>query len=108
MNTDSAFGYNCIECNENIDFKYFYFNKTKNEGYKKCISENVKGTDCEKFMNNNNSSDQKNRKHKIKDEIENDIVDNNNIINNRTLIVGHCFCGKTYLMLKIQLEKEKF
>ena len=29
MNTDSAFGSNCIECNANLDFDDFCFNQSK-------------------------------------------------------------------------------
>ena len=43
-------------------------------------------------------SDLKKRKHKMKGEIEIDIVDENNK-NNGTCIVSSCFCGKAYLMM---------
>ena len=49
-----------------------------------------------KGRNKTNLSEHRNRKHNIKDEIENEIFGGNN---NRTLIVGPCFCGKTYLMM---------
>ena len=29
MNLDAAFKYNCVECNEKLDFDDFYFNKPK-------------------------------------------------------------------------------
>ena len=75
----------CITCEKNLDIDNFYFNKTKNKLYNKCKS-------CIKQNKKNNSS--KHEESKIEQS------------NNRTLIVGPCFCGKTYLMMNKILLSE--
>ena len=35
-NADSAFGYDCLECRDNLNFNDFHFKRTKNEKYYHC------------------------------------------------------------------------
>ena len=80
----------CITCKEDLDIDNFYFNKTKNKLYNKCKS-------CVKQNRLNKHEESK-------------IPPNSHLqVCNRTLIVGPCFCGKTYLMLnKILLSELEY
>ena len=74
----------CITCEKNLDIENFYFNKTKNKLYNK----------CKLCIKNQRSS------------IKASGLNNDSQVCNRTLIVGPCFCGKTYLMLNKILLSE--
>ena len=70
----------CITCEKNLDIDNFYFNKTKNKLFnrcKLCVKQN------KKILSPSTPP-----------------------VCNRTLIVGPCFCGKTYLMLNKILLSE--
>ena len=104
-------------CNENPDIDNSYFHKKKKYMVykcKNCVNENTKCLLCEKYNKKNSLTDHKKRNHtSVADSKNNDInndVDIGNIINddndnyssnvNRTLIVGPCFWGQIYLLMK--------
>ena len=77
----------CITCEKNLDIDNFYFNKTKNKLFNKCKT-------CVK----------QNKKDKQKDTHAHPSKPLQ--VTDRTLIVGPCFCGKTYLMMNKILLSE--
>ena len=61
--TVCAFGYNCIECRENLDFDDLYLNETNVKRFNKCTkcyNEKMNCIDCENFMKETTLSDKKN------------------------------------------------
>ena len=87
----------CIECGENLDESRFY-RKVKNR-CKDCLNKKFKCDFCEKFFTKKWLKTHIAREHHQDKTNSNVIIDNVN--NNRTLLVGPSFSGKTYLMLKI-------
>ena len=77
----------CITCEKDLDIDNFYFNKTKNKLFNQCKL-------CVK----------QNKKNKPKENKRSD--PSTPPVCNRTLIVGACFSGKTYLMLNKILLSE--
>ena len=92
----------CIECGKNLDENKFY-RKVKNR-CKYCLNKKFKCDFCGKFFTKKWLTIHIERKHYQNgvnsSVIEKPIIDNVNN-NNRTLLVGPSFSGKTYLMLKI-------
>ena len=88
----------CIECGKFLDENKFY-RKVKNR-CKDCLNKKIKCELCEKSFTKKWLKAHIERKHHHNE--SNSIVLEKPIINNnRTLLVGPSFSGKTYLMLKI-------
>ena len=80
---------------KNLDIDNFYFNKTKNKLYNKCKS-------CIKQNKPKDAQPKVGPKRSVQSSIYPDQRSEDTRLAsdcNRTLIVGPCFCGKTYLML---------
>ena len=88
----------CIECEKNLDESRFY-RKVKNR-CKDCLNKKFKCDFCGKFFTKKWLKAHIEREHHQDKTNSNVIIDNVNN-NNRTLLVGPSFSGKTYLMLKI-------
>ena len=88
----------CIECGKNLDENRFY-RKVKNR-CKDCLNKKFKCEFCEKSFTKKWLKTHIEREHHQNETNSNVIIDNVNN-NNRTLLVGPSFSGKTYLMLKI-------
>ena len=93
----------CIECRLELDVNNFY-TKVKNR-CKDCLNKKFKCEFCEKSFTKKWMKTHIEREHNHQNEtksnlIKKPLVDNDNN-NNRTLLVGPSFSGKTYLMLKI-------
>ena len=88
----------CIECGKNLDENRFY-RKVKNR-CKNCLNKKFKCEFCEKSFTKKWLKTHIEREHHQNETNSNVIIDNVNN-NNRTLLVGPSFSGKTYLMLKI-------
>ena len=94
----------CIECGKSLDENKFY-RKVKNKG-KDCLNKKFKCDFCGKFFTKKRLKIQMKREHHQNESnfivLEKPIIDNvDNNNNNRTLLSGPSFSGKTYLMLKI-------
>ena len=88
----------CIECGKNLDESKFY-RKVKNR-CKDCLNKKIKCDLCEKSFTKKWLKTHIEREHHHNE--SNSIVLEKPIINNnRTLLVGPSFSGKTYLMLKL-------
>ena len=91
----------CIECGKNLDESRFY-RKVKNR-CKECLNKKLKCGLCEKsFTKKWLKTHIEREHHQTKSNsivLEKPIIDNVDN-NNRTLLVGPGFSGKTYLMLK--------
>ena len=94
--------FHCIECGKNLDESKFY-RKVKNR-CKDCLNKKFKCELCGKFFTKKWLTTHIEREHnhnKSNSNVsEKTNIDNFNN-NNRTLLVGPSFSGKTYLMLKI-------
>ena len=97
--------FHCIECGRNLVENRFY-RKVKSR-CKDCLNKKFECGLCGKFFTKKWLTTHIKREHNHNKFISNvsektkiDIVNTNNI-NNRTLLVGPSFSGKTYLMLKI-------
>ena len=88
----------CIECGKNLDENRFY-RKVKNR-CKGCLNKKFKCEFCEKSFTKKWLKTHIEREHHQNETNSNVIIDNVNN-NNRSLLVGPSFSGKTYLMLKI-------
>ena len=93
----------CIECGKNLDENRFY-RKVKNR-CKDCLNKKFKCELCEKSFTKKWLKTHIEREHHHQTEtnsivLEKPLIDNVDN-NNRTLLVGPSFSGKTYLMLKI-------
>ena len=87
----------CITCEKDLDIDNFYFNKTKNKLFnqcKSCVKQKKKDTQS-------SSIDDPSKPLQVTDADQRSAR-----FANRTLIVGPCFCGKTYLMLNKILLSE--
>ena len=93
--------YLCIECGQELDENNFY-RKVKNR-CKDCLNKKFKCDFCEKSFTKKWLKTHIEREHRQNETnshvIKKPEIENNN--NNRTLLVGPSFSGKTYLMLKI-------
>ena len=93
--------YLCIECGQELDENNFY-RKVKNR-CKDCLNKKFKCDFCEKSFTKKWLKTHIEREHRQNETnshvIKKPEIENNN--NNRTLLVGPYFSGKTYLMLKI-------
>ena len=87
----------CIECEKSLDGSRFY-RKVKNR-CKDCLNKKFKCDFCEKFFTKKWLKTHIEREHHQDKTNSNAIIDNVNN-NNRTLLVGPSFSGKTYLMSK--------
>ena len=120
----------CEKCNAkfNVDNFHYYKKKYGFSKGKKCIIEKVKSLLRKNYIEKNKLTNHKRRFHTFvvgskDDDIDNDYdndfdndTDNDNIIKNdndnddsnvnKLLIVGPCFCGKTYLMVRKILLSE--
>ena len=101
----------CEKYNEKNDVDSSYFLKKKNIWFSKCkncINERVKCLLCQKHIKNNSFTNHKKRYHTSVVESKENYIENDNNIDhdndidnknfNRTLIVGVCNSGKTYLV----------
>ena len=95
--------FHCIECEKSLDESNFY-KKVKNK-CKDCLNKKSKSEICGKFftkkwLTNHIERERQNESNSsVLKKPKTDIVMTE--INNRTLLVGCSFSGKTYLMLKI-------
>ena len=94
----------CIECGKNLDENKFY-RKVKNK-CKDCLNKKFKCDFCGKSFTKKWLKTHIEREHHQNESnsivLEKPIIDNvDNNNNNRTLLVGPSFSGKTHLMLKI-------
>ena len=90
--------FHCILCEKNLDENRFY-RKVKNR-CKDCLNKKFKCDFCGKFFTKKWMKTHIEREHHQNETNSNMIIDNDDN-NNRTLLVGPSFSGKTYLMLKI-------
>ena len=94
--------FHCIECGKNLGESNFY-RKVKNR-CKDCLNKKFKCELCGKFFTKKWLTTHINRKHNH-NESNSNVSEKTNIDNinnnNRTLVVGPSFSGKTYLMLQI-------
>ena len=92
----------CIECEKNLDESNFY-RKVKNR-CQDCLNKKFKCELCEKFFTEKWLTTHIEREHNHK-ELYSNVSEKTNIDNinnnNRTLLVGPSFSGKTYRMLQI-------
>ena len=116
--------HNCSECKNQLNIKNFYVYKKNGKPFNKCKScfnKKVKCEICNKEINKTYKKrhDQicKKKYGKGLDTIIEPLTDTiiepltdgsrmNDSITNRTLIVGPCFCGKTFLIMKILKDKD--
>ena len=89
----------CIECGKSLDENKFY-RKVKNR-CKDCLNKKIKCDLSEKPFTKKWLKTHIEREHHHHNESNSIVLEKPIINNNRTLLVGPSFSGKTYLMLKI-------